>query len=270
MRLGPARSFLLALAFVSGIATPAFADGVGVQGGGGVISISGDIHQFEDPTNSPPSGHGTAAPADPNAGAVLVTEVRLDANGNRCVYVTSTSGSAAAAASAEASLQRLLLTMPICPDSPIKAAPAVTPAAAAAFAWRKDVPLPAPKPNVDPGYAITGKRSFLEAGSPTAFGPFVVNEFGYQITLWATGTYEVVWGDGNQSGPGLASPGGKWPSGDVTHTYDTVGTYRLQVVETWEGRYEINGQRGAITDPITTEGDLVGFEARQVQAVINT
>ncbi len=212
------------------------------------------------------------APVDPTAGAVLVPQVLLDPNGHRCLYASSTSGdgSGAAAANGEASFQLLVRSLPLCPNSPVNTAPAPSPLAAVEYAWRRDVPLPTPAPNIDPGYALTGKSAYLETGDATRFGPVGVQELGYAITLSAVGTYEVVWGDGSTSGPGIASAGGKWPGGDVTHVYDLAGTYRLRVIETWRGHYVVNGVSGDIADAITTEGDLPAFVAHQVQAVLNT
>src|SRR6266851_2813758 len=246
---------------------------VAVQGGPGVISVTGDLHQVEDPSNAPPPiKPAGVAPVDPTAGAVLVPQVLLDANGHRCLYASSTSGdgSGAAAANGEASFQLLVRSLPLCPNSPVNTAPAPSPLAAVEYAWRRDVPLPTPAPNIDPGYALTGKSAYLETGDATRFGPVGVQELGYAITLSAVGTYEVVWGDGSTSGPGIASAGGKWPGGDVTHVYDLAGTYRLRVIETWRGHYVVNGVSGDIADAITTEGDLPAFVAHQVQAVLNT
>ena len=246
---------------------------VSVGGETGGIAVTGSQWGVE--TGAQPiAGRPVSAPGpvDPTAGAVLVPEVQLDPAGNRCVYVTAVSGdpNGAAAASGEASLQRLLLSMPFCPNSPVKAVPPASPLAAAEYAWRRDVPLPVPKPNIDPGYAVTGKPAYMETGSTTQFGPVQVTELGYDITITAVGTFEVRWGDGSVTGPGETSAGGKWPNGDVTHVFDVAGAYQVQVIETWTGHYVINGQAGDIPDPITTEGGLPDFPARQVQAVLNT
>jgi hypothetical protein len=52
--------------------------------------------------------------------------------------------------------------------------------------------------------------------------------------------YTYAFGDGNRLGP-TSSPGGTYPSGDITHTYRRTGRPEVQVVSTYSGQYRLPG-----------------------------
>ena len=127
-----------------------------------------------------------------------------------------------------------------------------------------NVRLPRPEPNVDPGYAVTGLRAYLETGNgtehtfapiPTVLGP---------LSISATSTYRVSWGDGTTTGP-HASNGGKYPNGDITHLYQRTGVVDITVTQNWTATWQLAGQSGTISG-LTSSGTLENFVIREVQA----
>jgi hypothetical protein len=158
---------------------------------------------------------------------------------------------------------------PFCPNSPIRTPPRpASPAQIALLIWQTQIPLPHPSPYIAPGYAITGKRAYLEIRDNASLAPQHFNELGYDITVDARSTYEIVWGDGSVS-TGVTTMGGPYPNGTVTHVYDNIGNYTVRIVQTWHGRYTVNGTSGTIGTPLTTEGTIPAFPVHQVEAVTN-
>lgn len=127
-----------------------------------------------------------------------------------------------------------------------------------------NLPLPVPRPQIDPGYAITGLRAYLESGDrptrtwseiPTVLGPLRVE---------ASSTYTIRWGDGTVTGP-HTSPGGEYPDGDVTHVYQRTGTVDVAVTQNWSARWWLAGETGTVEGLVTT-GAIDDMPVRQVQA----
>ena len=154
------------------------------------------------------------------------------------------------------------------PPIEVVAPPATSPAQLALLIWQTQIPLPHPAPYIAPGYAITGKRAYLEIRDNPSLSPQHFNELGYDITVEATSTYDVVWGDGAESRD-VSSTGGPYPSGNITHVYDNIGTYTVRILQTWHGRYTVNGTTGTIDVPLTTDGAIQGFPVHQLEAVTN-
>jgi hypothetical protein len=130
--------------------------------------------------------------------------------------------------------------------------------------WEQ-VALPAPKPVIAPGRAITGKLAYLETNgkvsqlytSTSVFGP---------MTLRAHGTYTVDWGDGTTTGP-YSSEGGAWPDGKITHQYTKVGAYNVAVTENWTADWTLDGESGTLRT-LRSSGSINNFPVEQIQAVI--
>jgi hypothetical protein len=125
--------------------------------------------------------------------------------------------------------------------------------------------LPSPRPNIDPGYAVTGMRAYLETGDrrthrfdaiPTVLGPL-------QIT--ATSTYTVDWGDGTVTGPHQTT-GGKYPDGTISHVYTDTGTVDVTVSQTWTARWWLAGRSGTVGG-LRSSGTIEDFAVQEVQAV---
>jgi hypothetical protein len=155
--------------------------------------------------------------------------------------------------------------LPCTPGKP----PAVADPQSYAVEYWRTVPLPVPHPGVPPGYAVTGKYAYLVTGGTVGPQPFVYRTPLGLLTITATGSYAVDWGDGSQptwDGP-FAFEGTAWPTGRIQHVYDTVGRYRLVVVENWTARWSLAGAAGVL-DGLQTTAVIPAFEVRQVQAVI--
>ena len=125
--------------------------------------------------------------------------------------------------------------------------------------------LPSPRPNIDPGYAVTGMRAYLETGDrrthrfdtiPTVLGPL-------QIT--ATSTYTVDWGDGTVTGPHKTT-GGTYPNGTITHVYQDTGVVDVIVSQSWTARWRLAGRSGTVGG-LRSSGTIDDFAVQEVQAV---
>jgi hypothetical protein len=161
----------------------------------------------------------------------------------------------------------ILEDYPPCPSSPRapgEPAPVETRSMVAARYWEQ-VALPVPKPAIAPGRAITGKLAFLETNgkvsdlytNSTVFGP---------VTIRATGSYTVDWGDGTTTGP-HSFEGGAWPDGKITHQYIKVGAYNVVVTEKWTANWSLDGESGTLRT-LQTSGRIDNFPVEQIQAVI--
>lgn len=142
--------------------------------------------------------------------------------------------------------------------------PQVDAAALAVRAWH-EVPLPRPKPSIAPGWAITGKLAYLETRNQTSFDFTKPTDVG-QLTIHATGTYTVDWGDGEHSWR-YSVEGKPWPDGQITHQYIDVGAYNVVVTEHWTATWRIGPWSGTL-DELRTEGRIDTFPVQQLQAVI--
>ena len=172
-----------------------------------------------------------------------------------------------AAAAANAPLC-IMPTGPAPPAAPHTPAPAASPVAYAVQFWRT-IPLPVPKPEIPPGYAITGKTSYLVTHGTTSPPAYVDQTPLGQLTISAGGQYLVDWGDSSPpvwDGP-YATEGQPWPDGRITHTYDVVGSYTVTVEEEWTAVWHLAGVTGTLTG-LRTTATIPDFRVEQLQAVI--
>jgi hypothetical protein len=153
---------------------------------------------------------------------------------------------------------------PVQPRAPGEPAPLETPAMVAMRYWEQ-VPLPKPMPFIAPGRAITGKLAYLETRGEVEHTYTSSTIFG-QLTIVASGSYVVDWGDGSTSGP-HAFEGRAWPNGGITHDYLNVGTYDIVVTERWTARWALGGETGLLRT-LQTTGRIDDFPVEQLQAVI--
>ena len=159
------------------------------------------------------------------------------------------------------------LNLPPCPATPT--APArIDPQLLAENFW-KTVPLPVPKPQVPPGYAITGMPAYLVTNSTTTPAPYVFPTPLGQLKIQASGAYFVEWGD--PRAPGWTGPfpfeGQPWPNGRIAHTYDDVGTVTIVVRETWTATWQLGTATGTL-NALATTATIGNYPIRQEQAVI--
>lgn len=232
-----------------------------------------DVHEGRDGDAIEYSGEtGGSAGGQPQGGASAggyyeEHPVLVQQNGESCVqteyrrYDTNEQAQAAAVADDDR-WRRLTRDYPLCPTSP---APSGTAAADAQAFWGT-VPLPKPTPHIAPGWAVTGRKSYLETGSlPTA--RFTRDTPRGQLVIDATGPYSVDWGDGTVGGP-YNEPGRPWPDGTITHVYERTGTYAVVVTQRWTAEWHLDGESGRLGG-LRTEGRIDDFPAEELQAVRN-
>ena len=128
-----------------------------------------------------------------------------------------------------------------------------------------NVRLPRPRPSIDPGYAVTGMKAYLETGNSTAHSFEPINTVLGPLTITASSTYTVDWGDGESSGP-YDTSGGKYPDGRITHVYRHARTVDIVVTQNWTAQWSLAGQSGTIGG-LSSSGTLADFVVREVQAV---
>lgn len=146
--------------------------------------------------------------------------------------------------------------------------PSVRPSATTlAWSFIKQATPPATEPHIAPGYAITGKRAFLETkGLPTAQQTFDTILGPLKISFEAS-TYTVDWGDGSNidTGP-FPIPGAPYPNGKATHVYTHARTYDVTVKTNWVAHWSVANESGNL-DGLSRTERIEDFEARQLQAV---
>lgn len=173
-----------------------------------------------------------------------------------------------------ATIQQWLTTVhyPACAANPNPAAPRpapIDPVTLAVQFWRT-IPLPAPHPQIPPGYAITGKTAYLVTNGTTAPPVYTDNTPLGILTVQANGSYLIDWGDGTTptwTGP-YGQEGQPWPNGQITHVYENAGTYQVTVQEHWTATWRLAGATGTLAGLATT-ATIPAFRAEQLQAVIN-
>ena len=162
----------------------------------------------------------------------------------------------------------------LCTPTPTPTAAAPAPAAppdpvTLAVQFWQTIPLPVPKPTIPPGYAVTGKVAYLVTNGTTAPPAYQEQTPLGQLSIQATGSYLVDWGEGpgaSWTGP-YTSEGQPWPDGNITHTYDNVGVYTVTIREQWTAVWRLAGATGVLGG-LATEATIPGFRAEQLQAVI--
>lgn len=145
--------------------------------------------------------------------------------------------------------------------------PPPPPSAVAASYWSAHGQelLAVPKPYIAPGYALTGLPGYLETGVPVAQQFSGSTPLG-SLSIAAHGTFVVDWGDGQTAT--FTTPGGPWPTGTVTHTWDNVGSYHVSVTEDWTATWSLGGQQGTLA-ALHTRGAIPAFQARQLESIRN-
>jgi hypothetical protein len=192
-------------------------------------------------------------------------------DGARCIRVVSVWVDADSAPPEDQENPRILRMAdryPLCPDSEALPARPAPSALADAF-WQDQVPLPKPQPSVQPADGITGIPVYLQIAGPQE-GTWSFETFGITITISATSTYDIDWGDGTVV-TGITSQGGPYPDGDIVHGYRWKGTYDIVVTQQWTATWTASGAGtaggGTITGVLQTVGIVEDFVVTEVQAV---
>jgi len=94
-----------------------------------------------------------------------------------------------------------------------------------------------------------------------------VTLLGQQVQIRPTlDHFSYVFGDGTMLGP-TTSAGGPYPSGDITHTYSTAGTYDTHIDITFGGEFTIGGGAWVpIPDTVTVAGPLQPLSVKTAHA----
>ena len=170
------------------------------------------------------------------------TQVAVDAGPNAaCVQLgPSTPALNSAVAGILAILTcRVVSAPPAAPVAPVRAAlaraaPAIDPGELAVQFWQT-IPLPGPHPSIPPNYAVTGMPAYLVTNGTLAPSPYQRQTPLGPLYITARGSYLVDWGDSTV--PAWAGPykyeGRPYPDGNISHTYDNVGTVTVTVQEVW-------------------------------------
>ncbi|MGH9179647.1 MAG: hypothetical protein ACRD0N_13965, partial [Acidimicrobiales bacterium] len=161
------------------------------------------------------------------------------------------------------------ITLADYPRCPGAQAPARTPGVETAEFWRVqgvDL-LPKPEPRIAPGYMLAGKMAYLETGATMATRFEHPTPLGV-LTIDASSTVYVNWGDSSRDEGPFDGPGAPWPHGKITHFWTTARTYDITVEQRWTARWWLGGDSGTL-DGLTTQATIDDFEVRQLQAVRN-
>jgi hypothetical protein len=244
---------------------------------GGEINCSGSSSSAPEVPASPPkparpSGVTTSpSPDATDTNGAPLPALGTDANGNECLYYTT--DSAATTPAEERTLNQLIHnlgeTFGACPAAVVGAPGAVpappNPVVYAQGFWNT-THLPVPAPSIPPGWAITGKPAYLVTDGTVAPPTYTYATPLGTLTITATGSYTINWGDGSTSGP-FDTEGLPYPNGNISHTYDDVGTVTVTVDEAWTATWALDGAGGTL-DQLQTQATVANFQIRQIQAVI--
>jgi hypothetical protein len=124
---------------------------------------------------------------------------------------------------------------------------------------------------VPPGYAITGLPAYLVTDGTLHPNPYLANTPLGPLTIVATGSYLVNWGDGTS--PTWAGPYGQegrpYPNGNIAHTYDNTGFVTVTLDENWSAVWTLGPFHGVLPD-LRTVAAIPNFRVSQLQAVITS
>jgi hypothetical protein len=138
----------------------------------------------------------------------------------------------------------------------------------AADVWQHVENLPVPTLRIEPDFAITGKRVFLQIAGARTWTRTIDNPIGDDVVITATSDYVIDWGDPTYAGPDVTtSQGGPYPNGDVTHVYtDETPRTEIRVTQRWRATWRAGTTTGSL-DQLTTQAAPLPLEVRELQAV---
>lgn len=128
--------------------------------------------------------------------------------------------------------------------------------------------LPVPRPSIAPGWALAGQAGYLVLGAPLG-ASFSPQTPAGTFSIQAQGVVYVDWGDGTSDGP-YTNAGAPWPNGDITHVWESTGTYSVTVTVYWTARwsYPPLGLSGTLSGLSTTT--TFDLPVRQIVSVRNS
>lgn len=236
----------------------------GARGGSGVDCEMRAVPH--DAGGSRPS-RGPASPGPPASDVLYQPSLRRQADGEQCIVfrreVFPGAANSREASESEFLMMRLIRTYPLCAG---QSRPPATPSTLAREVI-EHIDLPAPSIEIDPGFAITGMKAYLETNGTLHPDTYVRPTPLGDISVDADGEYVVDWGDGTPV-ERYSYEGRDWPEGRITHVYTDLGRYDVVVTVEWVAHWSIGERRGTVRD-LRTSGRIEDFETRQVQAVRN-
>ncbi len=193
-----------------------------------------------------------AAPAPPAADILYRPQVVRRADGNFCVVfrreVFPGAANSRRASESEFLMLRLIRTYPLCAG---QSRPPATPSTLAREVIEQ-IDLPAPSIEIDPGFAITGMKAYLETNGTLHPDTYVRPTRLGDISVDADAEYVVDWGDGTPV-ERYGYEGRAWPDGGITHVYTDLGHYDVVVTAEWVAHWSIGERRGAVRDLRTSD-----------------
>jgi hypothetical protein len=152
--------------------------------------------------------------------------------------------------------------------APARAAPAIDPGALAVQFWQT-IPLPVPHPSIPPNYAVTGMPAYLVTNGTLAPSPYQRQTPLGPLYITAHGGYLVDWGDG--MAPTWAGPyeqeGRPYPNGNISHTYDNVGTVTVTIQEIWTATWRLGAANGQLM-ALRTTATIPDLQIKQIQSIL--
>lgn len=160
----------------------------------------------------------------------------------------------------------------VCPANPAEEAvpPGVLAQIEVLKFWQTK-PVPRMELQIDPGWAITGLRAYLETGpdATTATTLDFTTPIG-NARADITANYLVDWGDDTGTETYTVN-GGEYPEGDISHVYKWPGDHTVTATQQWTGTWQMtsgpaNGIGGQL--PALPMTDTLDLYVDEVQAVI--
>jgi hypothetical protein len=218
------------------------------------------------------------SPTAPSVNYVSQTMVGTNAAGGQCLYQMAVPASQYLVAGLDRAGQNPFLNLtaglPQCPAPPAPPAvvaaagpapPPVNPAVVAEQFF-ETIPLPAPRPAIPPGYALTGLAAYLVTNGDLRPAAYSRNTPVGLLSVQPQGAYYVDWGDGTRTGP-YTTEGRPYPDGTISHVYDQVGTYPVTVTVEWSATWALGAAHGVLGG-LRTQARIPDFVVRQSQAVL--
>ncbi|MBI2708841.1 MAG: hypothetical protein HYX34_04010 [Actinobacteria bacterium] len=153
-----------------------------------------------------------------------------------------------------------------CPGAP----PVPTPEAVAVSYFDRST-LPRPRVSTQPpGRGLVAIPVLVQANTPMTWAKTIADTPFGPLTLAATSTITVDWGDGTTADNGpYARPGTTYGQpGTIGHRYADQGRYDITVTQTWTVTWSFGPTRGTIGDLAVTD-TIDAFPILQAQARTN-
>ena len=240
---------------------------IGTNSANGSVSIGGHKTDENHTHRASFSNEGGTSPSSNGVSVDYYLSLVSGPDGP-CIGWTTEPGQSLTTASAGA----VLGLYDACPSEEAEAVPPSVLAQMEVLRFWQSKPVPAMDLEIDPGYAITGLRAYLETGPNSATSTTLTFHTPVGRAVMDVAADHVVdWGDGTGIETYTVS-GGPWPDGPISHVYQWAEPVTVTVSQVWTGTWRMtsglaNGIRGQLPAlPMQAELDL---EIDEVQAVLH-